>query len=73
MSDWVSHPYRTTGKIIVLYILILKFFLQHTRRQKVLDWMVASITRIQSPLNFSPESDFDLLLSSANMWFVTHF
>jgi hypothetical protein len=25
---------------------------QQTRRQKVLDWMVASITRVQSPLNF---------------------
>jgi hypothetical protein len=28
------------------------FFRQQTRRQKVLDWMVASITGIQSPLNF---------------------
>jgi hypothetical protein len=27
-------------------------FRQQTRRQKVLDWMVASITWIQSPLNF---------------------
>jgi hypothetical protein len=27
-------------------------FRQQTRRQKVLDWMVASIIRIQSPLNF---------------------
>jgi hypothetical protein len=27
-------------------------FRQQTRRQKVLDWMVTSITRIQSPLNF---------------------
>jgi hypothetical protein len=27
-------------------------FRQKMRRQKVLDWMVASITRIQSPLNF---------------------
>jgi hypothetical protein len=27
-------------------------FRQQTRRQKVLDWMVASIARIQSPLNF---------------------
>jgi hypothetical protein len=25
---------------------------QQTRRQKVLDWMVVSITRVQSPLNF---------------------
>jgi hypothetical protein len=25
ISDQVSHPYKTTGKIIVLYILIFKF------------------------------------------------
>jgi len=24
VSDQVSHPYKTTGKMIVLYILILK-------------------------------------------------
>jgi hypothetical protein len=52
VRDQVSHPYRTTGKIMVLYILIFKFFWQQTRRQKALDRMVASITRIQSPLNF---------------------
>jgi hypothetical protein len=26
VRDQVSHPYRTTGKIIVLHILNLKFF-----------------------------------------------
>jgi hypothetical protein len=36
-----------------LYILISKFFRQQTRKQKVQDWMVASITQIQFPLNFS--------------------
>jgi len=25
VSDKVSHPYKTTGKIIVLYILVFKF------------------------------------------------
>ena len=25
VSDQVSHPYKTTGRIIVLYILIFKF------------------------------------------------
>ena len=25
VSDQVSHPYKTTGKIILLYILIFKF------------------------------------------------
>jgi len=25
VSDQVSHPYKTTGKIIVLYILIFNF------------------------------------------------
>jgi hypothetical protein len=35
--------------------------------------MIASITRIQSPLNFSPKSNLGLLLSSPNIWTVTHF
>jgi hypothetical protein len=47
IRDHVLHPYSSTCKIIILYISR-----QQTRRRKVLDWMVASITRIQSPLNF---------------------
>jgi hypothetical protein len=49
----VSHPYRITGKIIIFYILIFTFL--DSRREderKVLNQMVADITRIQSPLNF---------------------
>jgi hypothetical protein len=52
VRDQVSHPYRTTGNIILLYSLILCFFLYQTRRQKVLDRMLASITRIQSHPTF---------------------
>jgi hypothetical protein len=52
VRDQVSHPYRTTDKIAVLYILIF-----------TLDSMVASSTRIQFP----PESHFDLLLSFPNI------
>jgi hypothetical protein len=53
VGDQVSFPHRTTGKIIVLYIIIFTFFRQQTRRQKVLGWLVASITQ------------FNLLLTSS--------
>jgi hypothetical protein len=44
VRDQVSCPHRITDKIID-YI-----FRQQKRRHKVLDWMAASITRIESPL-----------------------
>jgi hypothetical protein len=45
-------------------------FRQRTRRQKVLGWMVESITTIQFALNFLLEWNFDLLLLSRNVWVV---
>jgi hypothetical protein len=47
------------------------FLWQQTRRQKVLEGKVANITRILS--QFPPESNFDLLLLSPNIWTMTHF
>jgi hypothetical protein len=45
--------FHTRGKIIVLYTYFnLYVFRQQARRQKVLNWMVASISRIQCVLNF---------------------
>jgi hypothetical protein len=52
VRDQVSHPYKTTGKIIVPYILIFTFFESSWKEKKVLDWLVTSITQIQSALNF---------------------
>jgi hypothetical protein len=52
VRDQVSHPYSTTGKIIVLYIHMLMYFWQQMWRQNLLDWMMTSVTRIWSPLNF---------------------
>jgi hypothetical protein len=51
VRDQVSHPYRTTDKIRVLYISIFMFFNNRQEDIKVLDWMVTSINQIQSPLN----------------------
>ena len=43
VSDQVSHPYKTTGKIIVLYTLIVKFF-QHSLLHR---FLVCTISLIQ--------------------------
>jgi hypothetical protein len=37
VSDQVSHPYKSTGKIIVLYILIFMFLYCRQEDRKVLD------------------------------------
>jgi hypothetical protein len=50
VGDQVSHQYRTTYNILVLYILFFMFS-DCRRKQNVLDWTVASNTRIQSPTN----------------------
>ena len=48
MSDQVSHPYKRTDKIIIMYILI---FIVLDGRQKILHRMVTSIPWLQSTLN----------------------
>ena len=48
VSDQVSHPYKTTDKIIVLYNLVF----QQTGRQKILYRIIRRIPWLQSALNF---------------------
>jgi hypothetical protein len=51
VRDWVSHPYKTTYKIIFLYILIF-IFLCNRRVDERFYPVVVNINRIQSTLNF---------------------
>jgi hypothetical protein len=45
VRDQVIHPYNTTGKITVLYILTFSF-LYETGRENISDWIIARIPRI---------------------------
>ena len=62
LGDQVSHPYKTTGGITVLYILIFKFFWNQTGIQKILRiismcrwssgqsfWLQIQRSRVRSP------------------------
>jgi hypothetical protein len=46
VTDQVSHPYKTAGTIVILYILIFKFFLEETAGHETLNKLVVSILRI---------------------------
>jgi hypothetical protein len=65
VRDHASHPYRTTAKIIVLYILIFKYFESRLNGSKHYRNSVSS--------EFPPESNFDVLLSFLETWTVTQF
>ena len=51
--DHVTHPYKTTGKITVLYIFIFVLLDSSMGRLKILNWRVANITWIESAPNYS--------------------
>jgi hypothetical protein len=50
--DHASHPYSTTGNIIVIYILTFNLIREKSRRQKCLDCIITWISCFKSTSNF---------------------
>jgi hypothetical protein len=72
VRDQVSHPYNTTGKITVLYILIFRFFIWDGKEKDF------GLNNSKHYLNliyswFHHEYHSDLLASSRSIWILPHF
>jgi hypothetical protein len=72
VRDQVSHPYSTTGKITVLYILIFSLFYMRRETQDF------GPNNSKHSLNliyswFHQECHSDLLVSSPSIWILPHF
>jgi hypothetical protein len=52
VRDRISHPYKTTGRNDTFACFNSYVFRGQTGIQNILNWMVASVTRIRSALNF---------------------
>jgi hypothetical protein len=52
VRDQISQPYKTTGKNDTFACFNSYVFKGKKGIQNILNWMVASVTRIQSALNF---------------------
>jgi exonuclease V gamma subunit len=52
VRDKVSHPYKTSDNITVLYIFRIYILVKQTAMQKILNRFIAGIPGVQSDLNF---------------------
>ena len=73
MNDQVSHPYKTTGKILVLCILVFLLLVMKLEEKRFCTewWQAYSLTSISS--SFLPEWNFDSLRLFPNIWTPPHF
>jgi hypothetical protein len=71
VTDQVSHPYSTTGKITVSNILIFRFLWDGKTEYFGLNDNKHSPNLICSL--FHPECHSDLLVSSPSIWILPHF